>query len=95
MECAQVAASNLDIGNTDSKWEITGLIDVTDIIGASESTFIGGAQVHGWRPINNPETAKRADGHLFSDPTAIDPSLGGTGSGNEGSVLFKITGLPR
>ncbi|WP_396600529.1 phosphatase [Algibacter sp. R77976] len=95
MECAQVAASALNIGNTDSMWEITGLIDVTDIIGASEPTFIGGAQVHGWRPENNPETAKRADGLLFSDPTAIDLSLTGTGSGNEGSVVFKLTGLPQ
>lgn len=95
MECAQVAASTLDIGNTDSMWEITGLIDVTDVIGATESTFLGGAQVHGWRPENNPETAKRADGHLFSDPTAIEYSQDGTGSNYEGSVLFKITGLPR
>ncbi|WP_282124091.1 phosphatase [Algibacter mikhailovii] len=95
MECAQVAASNMDIGNVDSMWEITGLIDVTDVIGATESTFIGGAQVHGWRPENNPETARRADGHLFSDPTAVDYSQDGTGGGYEGSVLFKITGLPR
>lgn len=95
MECDQITAAGLNIGNTDSMWEITGLIDVTDIIGATESTFIGGAQVHGWRPENNPETCKRADGHLFSDPTAIDYSEDGTGSGYEGSVLFKITGLPR
>ena len=94
MECDQDTASGLDIGNTDSMWEITGLIDVTDIIGASESTFLGGAQVHGWRPENN-DTAKRADGHLFSDPTALEYSEDGTGSQYEGSVLFKITGLPR
>ncbi len=95
MECDQVTASGLNIGNTDSMWEITGLIDVTDIIGASEPTFLGGAQVHGWRPENNPETTKRADGHLFTDPTAIEYSADGTGSQYEGSVLFKITGLPR
>ncbi|WP_248723374.1 PhoX family protein [Seonamhaeicola sp. ML3] len=95
MECDQITAAGLNIGNTSSMWEITGLIDVTDIIGATESTFIGGAQVHGWRPENNPETCKRADGHLFSDPTAIDYSPNGTGSQYEGSVLFKITGLPR
>lgn len=95
MECDQITASGLDIGNTTSMWEITGLIDVTDIIGATESTFIGGAQVHGWRPSVNPDTAKRADGTLFSDPTAIDPTLDPTGSGSEGSLLFKITGLPR
>ncbi|GAB1856340.1 hypothetical protein MHTCC0001_11750 [Flavobacteriaceae bacterium MHTCC 0001] len=91
MECDQVTAAGLDIGNTTRMWEITGLIDVTDIIGASESTFIGGAQVHGWTPDTNPDTAKRADGALFYDPTAIDESAARL----EGSFLFKITGLPR
>lgn len=91
LECNQNEASGLDIGNTSSMWEITGLIDVTDIIGATESTFIGGAQVHGWRPDVNPNNAQRADGKFFYDPTAIDESS----AGKEGSFLFKITGLPR
>ncbi len=91
MECNQTAASGMNIGNTNSMWEITGLIDVTDIIGASEPTFVGGAQVHGWRPDANPETAVRADGQLFVDPTAIDEDV----ATKEGSFLFKITGLPR
>ncbi len=72
------------------KWEITGLIDVTDIIGASESTFIGGVQVHGWEQ-DNIATAVRADGKVFNDETAIPLSE----SDMEGSFLFKITGLER
>ena len=67
------------------------MIDVTDIIGATESTFLGGAQVHGWDFNTTPETAVRADGLKFVDPTAIDESL----SRLEGSFLFKLTGLPR
>ncbi|RCS26549.1 phosphatase [Polaribacter sp. WD7] len=91
MECNQTVAAGLDIGNTTSMWEITGLIDVTDVIGATEPTFMGGAQVHGWRPSDNPNNTKRADGKEFFDPTAINESS----ARKEGSFLFKITGLPR
>ena len=91
LECNQTAASQLGFGTETRYWEITGLIDVTDIIGATESTFLGGAQVHGWDFNTTPETAVRADGLKFVDPTAIDESL----SRLEGSFLFKLTGLPR
>ena len=91
MECNQKVATSLNIGNESRMWEITGLIDVTDIIGASESTFIGGAQVHGWTPDTNPNNAQRADGSFFFDPTAIDEGT----ARKEGSFLFKITGLER
>lgn len=91
MECNQLGAAALGYGNTTSMWEITGLIDVTDIIGASEPTFVGGAQVHGWRYSDQPETTVRADGLKFYDPTAISEDAAGL----EGSFLFKITGLPR
>lgn len=91
MECNQIAATDLGFGTLTNYWEITGLIDVTDIIGASEPTFMGGAQVHGWNYSTTPATAVRADGAKFYDPTAIDE-----GSARlEGSFLFKITGLPR
>lgn len=75
------------------KWEITGMIDVTDIIGASESTFIGGIQVHGWDPTNPnvKNGGRRSDGRFFNDPTAIPTEA----SNREGSFLFKITGLER
>ncbi len=91
MECNQLGASALGYGIEDRYWEITGLIDVTDIIGASEPTFVGGAQVHGWDFGTTPDTAVRADGLKFYDPTAIDES----NSRLEGSFLFKLTGLPR
>ncbi len=91
MECNQTAATELGYGTLTNYWEITGLIDVTDIIGASEPTFLGGAQVHGWNFSTTPATAVRVDGLKFYDPTAIDE-----GSARlEGSFLFKITGLPR
>lgn len=91
MECNQIVASGLGYGTTENMWEITGLIDVTDIIGASEPTFIGGAQVHGWNFSTTPESAVRADGLKFVDPTAISEDAARL----EGSFLFKITGLPR
>jgi len=91
MECNQVAAAALGIGDTDSMWEITGLIDVTDILGASEPTFIGGAQVHGWSYDSANPMTFREDGAKFVDPTAIDEAVAAL----EGSFLFKITGLPR
>ena len=72
------------------KWEITGMIDVTDIIDADEPTFLCGVQVHGWEQ-DKIESAVRADGQPFFDPTAIAEGL----SDLEGSFLFKITGLPR
>jgi hypothetical protein len=91
MECNQLGAAALGYGTTERNWEITGLIDVTDIIGASEPTFVGGAQVHGWNFETTPETAVRADGRKFFDPTAIPESTARL----EGSFLFKLTGLPR
>ncbi len=91
MECDQATAAGMGYGTTSDMWEITGLIDVTDIIGASESTFIGGAQVHGWNSATTPDEAVRADGSQFYDPTAINIESAGL----EGSFLFKITGLDR
>lgn len=91
LECNQEGAAALGYGTTERMWEITGLIDVTDIIGASEPTFIGGAQVHGWNFSTTPETAVRPDGMKFFDPTAITEDAARL----EGSFLFKITGLPR
>jgi len=91
MECNQQGAAALGYGNTERYWEITGLIDVTDIIGANEPTFMGGAQVHGWNFETTPATAVRADGLKFFDPTAIPEGTARL----EGSFLFKLTGLPR
>ncbi|MDT0607433.1 phosphatase [Croceitalea rosinachiae] len=91
LECNQQGAAALGYGVTTSNWEITGMIDVTDIIGATEPTFLAGAQVHGWNFSTTPETAVRPDGMKFFDPTAITEDAARL----EGSFLFKITGLPR
>jgi len=91
MECNQEGAAALGFGVTTRNWEIGGMIDVTDVIGASEPTFVCGSQVHGWDFETTPETAVRADGALFYDPTALPEAEANL----EGSFLFKITGLPR
>ena len=67
------------------------MIDVTDIMGAAEPTFICGAQVHGGSYDSGNPATFRADGAKFVDPTAIDEGAASL----EGSFLFKITGLPR
>lgn len=90
MECNESDPDVIANYGGGGKWEITGLIDVTDIIGASEPTFVGGVQVHGWNNRDIPG-AIRADGKPFNDPTAIPA----TESEMEGSFLFKITGLDR
>ena len=67
------------------------MIDITDVIGASEPTFLLATQNHGWQPSNNGDNAKRADNATFTDPNA-NPDLS---TSQEGSVLFKVTGLGR
>lgn len=58
LECDQESASSLGYGNTENTWEITGMIDVSDIIGVNKS-FLVITQNHGWEDPS------------FSDPTAI------------------------
>ena len=65
----------------DSRWEITGMIDVTDIVENGKNTFLVMTQNHDWQP---------ADGTSYTDPLA-NP----TPFRNEGSVLHLITGLER
>lgn len=90
LECNEDDANVQTLYGGGGKWEFTGMIDVTDIIGASEPVFLCGVQVHGWEEDKIP-TAVRADGHKFFDPTAIAEGL----SDLEGSFLFKMEGLPR
>ncbi len=81
LECDQTTASGLGYGNTDKTWEITGMIDVTDVIGSTEGTFLFITQNHGW-VSDNP----------FTDPKA-NPSV--STSRAEGSVMYIIRGLAR
>lgn len=79
-ECDQDRATALGYGD-DSRWEITGMIDVTDIVNNGKNTFLVMTQNHDWQP---------ADGTSYTDPLAIDVPYR-----NEGSVLHVITGLER
>lgn len=93
MVADQEAEGVANVFSDGSAWEFTGMIDVTDIIGASEATFLCGVQVHDWESDNAIQTiaehAVRADGRLFFDEDAIPQGLASL----EGSFLFKITGL--
>lgn len=47
LECDQNAAQNAGYGSASSLWELTGMIDVSDIIGV-EGSFLICTQNHGW-----------------------------------------------
>ncbi|EMR01907.1 alkaline phosphatase PhoX [Cesiribacter andamanensis] len=82
LECDQETAAAQGYGRVNDTWEITGMIDVSDILGI-EGTFLLGVQNHGW---------VKADGTPFTDPKA---NLNVAGSAKEGSQLFLIRGLKR
>ena len=82
LECDQTAAEAAGYGTTGSTWEITGMIDVSDVTG-QDNTFLLITQNHGWVP---------ADGSAFTDPNAVaqvDLSI------KEGSMLYLVKGLER
>ena len=82
LECDQDAAEAAGYGTTGSTWELTGMIDVSDITG-QDDTFLLITQNHGWEP---------ADGSAFTDPDAVaqvDLSI------KEGSMLYLVKGLER
>jgi hypothetical protein len=81
LECDQVTAEAAGYGTTGRIWEITGMIDVTDVLKNGENTFLFITQNHGWE----------AD-EPFTDPNA-NPDV--QNSRAEGSVLFSIKGLGR
>ncbi|MFD2562604.1 alkaline phosphatase PhoX [Aquimarina rubra] len=82
LECDQVTAAAQGYGPADKTWEITGMIDISDIIRVDE-TFILITQNHGW---------EKADGTPFTDPNA-NPNV--ANSRKEGSMLYIIKGLGR
>lgn len=81
LECDQVAAEAAGYGSAASAWEITGMIDVTDVVNNGENTFLFITQNHGWE-VDTP----------FTDANA-NPDV--ANSAAEGSVLFSIKGLGR
>ncbi|AGA77238.1 hypothetical protein [Echinicola vietnamensis] len=70
LECDQAAAAAQNYGNEDDTWEITGMIDVSDILGVDE-TFLMITQNHGWEdegftdPNANANTASNEGSMLF------------------------------
>ncbi|MCF1191654.1 PhoX family protein [Mangrovimonas sp. AS39] len=70
LECDQTAAQALGYGTTSSKWEITGMIDISDVV-AVNKTFILITQNHGWEdpgftdPNANPTTASNEGSMLY------------------------------
>lgn len=83
LECDQDTAASLGYGTTDRRWELTGMIDVTETVNNGKNTFLLITQNHGW---------ENADGTAYTDPkanSAIEDSR------KEGSVLHLITGLER
>ena len=81
LECDQATAAAAGYGTTTNMWEITGMIDVTDVVNNGENTFLFMTQNHGWE-VDEP----------FTDPKA-NPDV--ANSRAEGSVLFSIKGLGR
>ena len=82
LECDQNAAAAAGVGSTTSAWEITGMIDISDIVGLDE-TFLMVTQNHGWEP---------EDGSKFTDPNA-NPNV--ADSRAEGSQIYVVQGLGR
>lgn len=67
LECDQNAAQTAGIGTASNLWELTGMIDVSDIIGV-EGSFLICTQNHGWSNVN------------FTDPKANPNSASDEGS---------------
>lgn len=79
LECDQVTAAAQGYGTTESAWEITGMIDISDIVNKDE-TFLLITQNHGWEKDQE-----------FTDPKANSD----LSNSNEGSMLYVINGLAR
>lgn len=82
LECDQNRAESLGYGSASNTWELTGMIDVTDVVNNGVNTFLLMTQNHGWNP---------ADGTSFTDPLA-NPNLA---KAKEGSMLYVVKGLDR
>lgn len=83
LECDQERAAANQVGTTNDTWEITGMIDVSDVIGVANS-FLVITQNHGW---------DKQDGNRFTDPSAVADIQ--SHSNVEGSQLYILTGLER
>jgi hypothetical protein len=84
LECDQTTAETLGYGHVGNYWEITGMIDVTDVVNNGKNTFMLITQNHGW----NAKT-----GQLFTDYDAVLDAENHWAT--EGSTLYTIEGLER
>lgn len=82
LECDQNRAEGLGYGTTASRWEITGMIDITNVVNNGDNNFLLITQNHGWEP---------ADGTSFTDPLANS----NLANRKEGSMLYLVKGLER
>ncbi|OMP30531.1 alkaline phosphatase PhoX [Mangrovimonas sp. DI 80] len=70
LECNQTDAQELGYGTTNNAWEITGMIDISDVVGV-DKTFLLITQNHGWvdpsftDPNANPVTASNEGSMLY------------------------------
>lgn len=70
LECDQASAAKAGYGLPTKSWEITGMIDISDIVGKPE-TFLLVTQNHGWTndkftdPKANPDLTNRTEGSVL------------------------------
>lgn len=84
LECDQDTAEGLGYGYASTYWEITGMIDVTDVIDNGKNTFMVITQNHGWNATYE---------QLFTDYDAVLDAENHWAT--EGSTLYIIEGLER
>lgn len=84
LEADQNTAASQGYGSTSARWELTGMIDVTDIVNNGKNTFMLIVQNHGWN-------AK--PGQIFTDYDAVLDAENHWAQ--EGSQIYLIEGLER
>ncbi len=80
LECDQEKAMAAGYGTTEDTWEITGMIDVSEVTGQKDA-FLLITQMHGWEKAEP-----------FTDPTAVTNVAE---SRAEGSMAYIVQGLER
>lgn len=84
LECDQEKAESLGFGTTSRTWELTGMIDISDVTKSGKNQFLLITQNHGWNAI---------PGQVFTDKNAISDAKGHWAQ--EGSMLYLVEGLDR
>lgn len=90
LECDQDSAAAQPYMQTTSKWEITGMIDISETIGVAD-TFLVITQNHSWRKDEFRDADKDGFDNLNNGLKPDDPSSGDM----RGSMLYVVKGLNR